>query len=252
MAVEPIQEDPPLFTRLPPGDHVIRFYLDRDREGHARIIKCIRMHHDLPISRWRNVSCWEDPRINQLMNELRKGGIKRIFLRPPWRWKALQTGLACVHFFESSTAEEGLVGSTCILTLNRHEMYAIQSFIADLPFDETRKLLNPNLPAVGIHIKAPKSRSNSSSNITVGLAETSELLTLPPPRLISSSRKTTCPFEGLDKVFSYESNKLTESDWQQFRDKVEPYLDKIRRSKLTLEQFLKEVGGFAVTTMHDQ
>jgi hypothetical protein len=240
------QEDPPLFTRLPPGDHVIRFYPDRDAEGRARIIKCVRMHHELPITQFRGVSCWEDHRVNRLMDELRKAGIDRICSRPPWRWKALQTRLACVHFFESSNPEAGLRGRTCILTLNRHEVYAIQNFIANLPSESKRKLFDPNLPAIGFHIKVPKSRPKSKSNITVGLAETSGFLTLPRPRLISSSRKTTCPFAGLDKVFSYDGNKLTEYDWEQFRDKVQPYLDNIRRPKLTLEQVLKDFEGFAV------
>jgi hypothetical protein len=238
IALKPHQEDSPLLTRLPPGDHVIRFYLDRDNNGLARIIKSVRVHRDLPVERDRTVTCWEDSRINQLMDELLKAGIEYIFLRPPWVWRASKTGLACVHFFESSNVEARLVGKTCILMLNRHQMYAIHSFIGDLSFDEKRKLLDPNLPAMGIRIKVPKS---SKAKITVGLAETSELLTLPAARLISSKRLTTYPFEGLDKVFTSEGNKLSESDLQQFRDRVEPYLDKIRRSKLTPEELLKEI-----------
>jgi hypothetical protein len=51
----------------------------------------------------------------------------------------------------------------------------------------------------------------------------------------------TYPFEGLDKVFSSEGSKLSESDLRQFQDRVEPYLEKVRRSKLTPEELLKEI-----------
>jgi hypothetical protein len=221
-------EASPKVVFLQEGHHTFRFYPDRDKNGMARIVKRIWIHRGLQINPKRKVWIWEDDRVNGLISELQKEGMENLLGKPIWQWYSQELGLACIHMFDTQDQEWHPVGSTVIVMLDKRQIFSIQDFISELHPEEKRKLLDPNTDGLGIKISVTK--AGAKSNTSVGV--TMRMLALPmPPQMTTQDPNVRLPFEGLDKVYIQETDKLEQADWEEFRKNVYSELEKWKAQK---------------------
>jgi hypothetical protein len=208
------------------GTHTFRFYPDRDAKGYARLIRRAWVHRGLPIGPKKKVWVYGDERVDALMNEIEQEKMTTIFGKKTWQWKSAEVGVACAHVFESSDKEWTIAGHTMVLLLQKRQIFAFQEFVADLHPEDKRKMFDPSLDAVGINFKV--NHAASKSNVSVGIAGTRLLHLAMPPQLVADDRETLIPFEGLDKVYITEDQKLSDEDFLEFKKAVYTELEKFK------------------------